>query len=369
MKTSLIIIAYFIVGITFCFGQTHKEIYICPPCNLSCDSLTFLDPGECPHCRMKLVTNEELHQYDDLMVNEIKIEKGSGAFLVEGGVGHKEKTIRIYYHQPENFTPDSPILMVIPGSGRDADEYRDSWVEASERYGVLILSPKYAEQDYDFGGYHLGGVLYDMNLERCVTYKENSNIVELDESNFRYHINLKAEEWIFNDFDKVFDSVVNVTSSTQTKYDIFGHSAGGQILHRLVLFHPHSKANRILASNSGFYTLPDFHTALPFGLKNSSVTNQHLKASFRNELVLFLGELDNENETGGLLLRSPTVDQQGLHRLERGRFFYREAKLKAREMNADFNWKLEVIPQTGHDFRKMGAAAAKYLYESSKSSN
>lgn len=362
MKIKLTIVVYLIAGLTFGSSQTHKEMYACKPCGLPCDSLSFQEPGECPHCKMKLVTKEELHKFNDLQVNEIKIEEGSGAFLMEGGVGHKEKTIRIYYHKPINFAPDSPILMVIAGSGRDADEYRDSWKEASEKYGVLILSPQYPKQEYDFGGYHLGGVMHDLNLENCVSYKKKSNIVHLDESKFSYKINANSEEWIFNDFDRIFDSVVSTLGSRQTRYDIFGHSAGGQILHRFVLFHHNSKANRILASNSGFYTMPDLTSSVPYGLKDTQVGNQHLKASFKKELVLFLGELDNENETGGILLRSPTFDKQGFHRLERGKYFYREAKLTASTLNVDFKWKLEIIPHIGHDFRKMGAAAAKYLY-------
>ncbi len=149
-------------------------------------------------------------------------------------------------------------------------------------------------------------------------------------------------------------------NSNQTEYDVFGHSAGGQILHRFVLFQPHSNANRILASNSGFYTLPDFNSELPFGIKNTPLSEEDLKSSFKKQLVLFNGELDNENEKGGTLLRSPSADKQGLHRLERGRFFYNAAK--AREMEVTFNWELVIIPSAGHNHRKMGDATAEFLY-------
>ena len=44
---------------------------------------------------------------------------------------------------------------------------------------------------------------------------------------------------------------------------MFGHSAGAQILHRMVLFAPGSRADRIVAANSGFYTLADPDQALP----------------------------------------------------------------------------------------------------------
>lgn len=366
IRSTLILFLYLLTVFTFCYSQTHKETYSCKPCGLACDSLIFDGPGQCPNCTMNLVTNESLHKFDNLVVNEINIEKGSGEFIIEGGGSHQEKTIRIFYYKPGNFAPDSPILLVIPGSGRDGDEYRDSWIEASEKHGVLILSPSYAEKDYDFGGYHLGGLLYDSNLENCVTYRENSNLVELDEAKFTYSINSNPEEWIFNDFDRLFDQVVLAVGSSQTRYDIFGHSAGGQILHRLPLFHPLSKANRILASNSAFYTLPDSDLTFPFGVKNTPIDNPHLKPSFKTRLVLFLGELDNENENGGLLLRSPTADKQGLHRLERGKYFFKEGQKIASKMDTPFNWKIAIIPGVGHDFRKMGKAAAAYLYENTE---
>ncbi|MCR9287561.1 MAG: hypothetical protein NXI23_09285 [Bacteroidetes bacterium] len=58
------------------------------------------------------------------------------------------------------------------------------------------------------------------------------------------------------------------------------------------------------------------------------ILEENLVTSFSKKLVLFNGELDNENETGGTLLRSPTVDKQGLHRIERGHFFIIGQKTK-----------------------------------------
>jgi hypothetical protein len=295
-------------------------------------------------------------------IGYINIQLGSGSFLIEGGKEHEDKIIEVFYHKPENHQSNSPILIVVPGAGRNGDSYRDAWVEASEKYGVLILSPMYPEEDYAFGDYHLCGLMYDLTLENSLEYVENSNVVKLDEEKFDYQVNSQSDQWIFQDFDRIFNLVVDTLGSSQTQYDIFGHSAGGQILHRMAIFHPNSKARRILAANSGFYTLPDFDTALPFGLKNSPLSEANLKETFKTNLVLFIGELDNQDEQGGTLLRSPTVDQQGTHRLERGKYFYDFAQRKAETMKTGFHWQIEIVPGVGHDQRKMGAAAAKYLY-------
>jgi hypothetical protein len=79
-------------------------------------------------------------------------------------------------------------------------------------------------------------------------------------------------------------------------------------------------------------------------------------------LVLFIGELDNENEKGGLLLRSPSVDKPGLHPLERAKYFFTKSRNIAEGMGLEFNWKLEIITYVGRNHRKIEGAAAKYSY-------
>ncbi|EAR00065.1 hypothetical protein FB2170_00325 [Maribacter sp. HTCC2170] len=294
---------------------------------------------------------------------DINIQTGSGSFFIEGGIDSEEKTVKVYYHRPENFTIDSEILLVIPGAGRNGDSYRNAWIEESEKYGLLILSPMYPENEYGFDDYHLGGLIKDSNLQECIERVENSNKIKLDEDKLTFKMNLITDEWIFNDFDRIFDLAVEALKSNQKSYDLFGHSAGGHILHRFALFQENSKAGKILASNASFYTLPKFNDSYPFGLKDTPVDEVLLKNAFRKNLIVLLGELDNENETGGSFLSSPTANLQGLHRLERGKYFYEMAKAKALEMKTEFNWEIKIIPNVGHNHRLMGAAAGDYLYK------
>ncbi len=293
----------------------------------------------------------------------IKINEGSGFFIIEGGEGHKTDTITVHYHKPKNINPKSRILIVIPGAGRNGDDYRDSWVEASKKYNVLILSPSYSEKSYSYGKYHLGGVVKDLDLTKGITFKKNTNQVWMNEDLVDFKINEEENKWIYRDFDRIFDTVKKAIKSKQREYDMFGHSAGGQILHRFVLTHHKSKASKILASNAGTYTLPDKQTNFPFGIKDIDIDDKALKIAFRKNLVLFLGELDNADETRGRMLRSITADKQGTHRLARGIHFYNYSKQAAKKAKLDFNWKLEVIPGVGHNQKDMARAAAEYLYE------
>ena len=336
-----------------CTGR--RATFVCKPCNAACDDLIFDKPGQCPYCKMPLVKERVL--------SKINIETGSGYFQIKGSTDSLVKSITVFYYKPRNFQADAEILLVLPGSGRNAESYRNAWIEESEKYGMLILSLMYPERMYSFEDYHLGGLVKTSNLEHRVIMSETSNIAWLDEAELDLYPNTDPEKWIFRDFDRIFELAKAATNSTQQKYHLFGHSAGGHVLHRYALFGASPKVDKIAVCNPSFYTLPDFEVRFPFGLKNAPMNPEELGQAFEKKLILFLGELDNEHETNGVFLRSKTADEQGLHRLARGRNFFRRSKETAAQMNQSFNWKMEVVPQVGHDHRRMGDAVGKYLFE------
>ena len=311
---------------------------------------------------MELVTRDQVARQAQLVVNEVAMEQGSGVFLIEGGVGREARTINVFYHLPGNYRADSRMLVVIPGAGRNGDSYRDAWIEESERYGVVVLSPQYLERDYGFGDYHLAGLVERLNIADVVEFVEGTNHVRLAEEALAFDMVTEAERWIFDDFDRIFELAVAALGGAQDTYDVFGHSAGGQILHRMALFDPASKADRIIAANSGSYTVPDREIDFPFGLGRTALTEEDLERAFQRNLVLLVGERDDENETGGRLLRSPSADRLGLHRLARGKAFYQRSLEVAEALGTEFRWQVRVVPGVGHGHRKMGDAAARLLY-------
>lgn len=282
---------------------------------------------------------------------EARDAKGnSGNYILEQGDGAKADVV-IYFHEPANLTPDSPVLLVIPGSGRNAWDYRDGWINASEKYGVLILSPHYPEKGYPmFWDYNIGGMLSDVVINAARTGFAS------------FSINQNPQDWIFRDFDTVFDGATRRFGVNARQYDMFGHSAGGQILHRFTMFNPNNKASRLLAANAGWYTVPQFGIGFPYGLEDSGVSKDTLRSAFKTGLVVFLGELDNENEKRGHLARNQDLDVQGTHRFARGKHFFAQAEEMAGQLGVEFNWTLKVVPGVGHDYRRMSEAAAEFLY-------
>ena len=292
-----------------------------------------------------------LFSSNTLAENE-SIHLGSGKFTIEGGKGHAEKKIDVYYHLPISYDENTQVLLVIPGAGRNGWSYRDSWVEASEKHNVLILSPSYSEQSYPrFWNYNVARMISDVKINKAKSAIQSYRVVS------------DSKEWIFSDFDRVFNySVSELSRLTVKKYDMFGHSAGGQILHRFALFDLKNKANRILASNSGWYTVPTFKENFPYGLNKGVSTQEKISAVFKSKLTIFLGELDNEHETRGHLVRNPQLDIQGTYRLSRGKHFFKKSLELASTLKVKSNWNIYVVKGVGHDYKNMGKAAAIYLY-------
>ncbi|MDF1864442.1 MAG: hypothetical protein P1U70_06390 [Saprospiraceae bacterium] len=189
---------------------------------------------------MNLILKGNLFAEDELIQDDIRIQDGAGVYMVSGGIGNTQNAIKVFYYKPKNYSPESRILMVIPEAGRNGDSYRDAWIEEAKKYSVLIISPMYPEDVYGFEKYHLCGLISNLNLRESIEYVKGTNIAKMDEEKFSFDINANSSEWIFNDFDRLFDLTVQSLNSTQTKYDLFGHSAGGQILHRLAIFHPNN---------------------------------------------------------------------------------------------------------------------------------
>jgi poly(3-hydroxybutyrate) depolymerase len=279
-----------------------------------------------------------------------RLQVGAGTFTLRVGAD-ESRDVEVYYYRPRDLTEQSPVLIVLPGAGRNAWDYRQHWIDASEQFGVLVLSLHYPESRYPrFWNYNLAGMIADVAIEPSGKA-------------MNYRIVTDRRQWLFDDIDRIFESAVRATGLKTKRYDLFGHSAGGQFLHRFALFADRdTKADRILAANSGWYTVPDSHERFPYGLAEAPMTDEQLSVAFARHLVVFLGGSDDENETRGDLVRNAQTDRQGTHRLARGKYFYARAGRMAARMNTRFNWTLVVEPGVGHDPKRMAGAAARYLY-------
>lgn len=267
-----------------------------------------------------------------------QLTNGKGSFEFSEYRPLKDKPIKVFYYKPNGDVKNMPILFVMHGVLRNADTYRDNWVDLSEKYKVLIIVPEFSTQ------YFPGSRSYNYGNLKTKGGELNDEAI-----------------WSYSLIDPVFDYVVKLTGSNQQTYDIFGHSAGSQFVHRFFLFKEKTKANKIVTANAGTYTALDFDIEFPYGIKDMGINNNRLKNILGKELIIQLGEEDIDPKDKYLTV-TPAAMKQGRFRLERGKYFYEVAKTQAERLNTDFNWKIRTVPGVGHQNEKMAIDAAEYLY-------
>lgn len=266
------------------------------------------------------------------------IGPGAGSFRFLDDRGATGKPLTVWYYRTLSFSEATPIVFVMHGVKRDAENYRDNWMATAERYGFLLLCPEFTRADYPHRTAYQLGNLFD-----------------------RAGGPTPKDGWTFGVIERLFDSVREATGNGSERYHIYGHSAGGQFVHRLALFLPEARYATAVAANSGWYTMPTFDgKTFPYGLRGSVSTPEGLKRAFGNRLVVLLGERDTDVEDP-FLRTSKGARRQGRNRFERGHAFYATAREESARLGVTLNWTLKTVPGAAHFDPMMMPAAAQIL--------
>lgn len=128
----------------------------------------------------------------------------------------------------------------------------------------------------------------------------------------------------------------------------------------MVLASPSLRADRVVAANAGWYTLPDLGTPWPFGLGDLELDEATLRRAFARPLDVLLGSEDTDPRHR-TLNRSPEVSKQGPHRFARGVNFFTQARAAASRLGTPFAWRLAQVGGVGHDSERMAPEALRLL--------
>jgi pimeloyl-ACP methyl ester carboxylesterase len=169
-----------------------------------------------------------------------------------------------------------------------------------------------------------------------------------------------ASLWSLNVIEHLFDAIKGATGNASATYLLYGHSEGGQFVHRLVLLLPEARYAKAVAANPGWYTMPTFDITFPYGLGGSPATEGSLRQSLRRAFVLLLGDQDTDPNAKDLR-KTPQAMAQGVHRFERGQHYFKEARNRATELQCPFGWHLQVVPGAAHQNSMMSRPAAAIL--------
>lgn len=263
------------------------------------------------------------------------ISVGIDSFVIYAYKESERKSIKVWTYKPENWKDKDKIVFVMHGGGRNADDYLNAWVELADKNKLLIIAPEFENKfsKYTTNDYQEGNLF---------TFFGTKN---------------PKSEWAFSVVENIFDHIKSVNNITNEQYDIFGHSAGGQFVHRMVMLMPESKIGIAIAANSGFYTLPDEDLEFPYGIKNTEVDLQKV---YQKRLIILLGELDNDPSLGTFRTTDLAMEQ-GAHRLERGTSFFNANEELKNKKNWAFNWEMDTVENVGHDYEKMSENAVEWI--------
>lgn len=262
---------------------------------------------------------------------------GKGVYQFAESTGVNNKPINIYYYRPQNWKSGDRIFVIFHGQDRKVDFFIEGLKKESESKNLLLICPEFDKEKYPG--------------DRCYNY---GNVMTNHYKNL-----MPKTQWTYNAANRIIDDVIKRTKADKSKIIFFGHSAGGQFMHRYLFFADKIKADRVIAASSGVYCMPYENIRFPYGLKNIPITNNELKRAYETDVIIMVGEEDILR--GKYFPKSAEADEQGLTRLERGKNFFAKSKLKAEELNAKFNWQFVAVPNVRHSGIKMARQALKYI--------
>lgn len=266
---------------------------------------------------------------------DVVLPAGDGSFVFDGWAG---PPLRVWYHRPEAVGVDTPVLFVLHGVKRDADRYRDQWSALARRLGFVLIVPEFdAARFPGADAYNLGNLMDDAG--RVVP----------------------PEQRTFTVLEPLFDRVRALTGTRVEGYDLYGHSAGAQFVHRYLLFTRHTRVARAVVANAGWYTMPVDSVDFPYGLAGTDIAASALREALERPVAVLLGTGDTDTQHSSLR-RTPEAMAQGPHRLARGEAFFAAGRRAARRAGLAFGWQLVLVDGAVHDNAMMAARAADWLY-------
>jgi poly(3-hydroxybutyrate) depolymerase len=193
--------------------------------------------------------------------------------------------------RPRDYHTGTPVLFVHHGVRRNGKDYRNYWLELVDEAGILAIAIEFPEASFpQYLWYHFG------------------NLHDKDGTLNR------REEWTFGIDERLFDLLRAQGITTRQRYGLFGHSAGGQFVHRMVSFGFRDRVAVAVSANAGTYAMPDLATPWPFGLGQTDVDTDALRALLGFRITVMAGTAVAVNHRT-LLPKGPALHAPGYNPL------------------------------------------------------
>ena len=244
----------------------------------------------------------------------------------------------VFYHLPKTIDNDTKVLFVVHGNTRNADDYLNSWIRLTKDKNIAIFAPHFKRSSF-------------------ISF----NTLQMSTSNGKIRTN--TDLYLHNSIDTLFKYIKTKFKLNDKLYDIYGHSAGAQFVHRYLLMSDNPSVNKAVAANAGWYTFlngADF----PYGVKNPpiSLTDSNVKKFLSTNLYILIGT--NDIDVDSSINKSKGAQKQGINRLQRAKNFFTYTESIVEQNNLEFKWKYQAVPGAPHSNKVMSKAAVLVLFES-----
>ena len=244
----------------------------------------------------------------------------------------------VFYHLPKTIDNDTKVLFVVHGNTRNADDYLNSWIRLTKDKNIAIFAPHFKRSSF-------------------ISF----NTLQMSTSNGK--IRTDTDLYLHNSIDTLFKYIKTKFKLNDKLYDIYGHSAGAQFVHRYLLMSDNPSVNKAVAANAGWYTFlngADF----PYGVKNPpiSLTDSNVKKFLSTNLYILIGT--NDIDVDSSINKSKGAQKQGINRLQRAKNFFTYTESIVEQNNLEFKWKYQAVPGAPHSNKVMSRAAVLILFES-----
>lgn len=244
----------------------------------------------------------------------------------------------VFYHLPKIIDNDTKVLFVVHGNTRNADDYLNSWIRLTKDKNIAIFAPHFKRSSF-------------------ISF----NTLQMSTSSGK--IRTDTDLYLHNSIDTLFKYIKAKFKLNDKLYDIYGHSAGAQFVHRYLLMSDNPSVNKAVAANAGWYTFlngADF----PYGVKNPpiSLTDSNVKKFLSTNLYILIGT--NDIDIDSSINKSKGAQKQGINRLQRAKNFFTYTESIVEQNNLEFKWKYQAVPGAPHSNKVMSKAAVLVLFES-----
>ena len=239
--------------------------------------------------------------------------------------------------RPRAFSPRIPVLLVFHGDLRNGADFRDFWLPLVDEAQLLAITLEFSATAYP------GPEWYNLGNRLDADGREKPR-----------------DQWTYGVPGRLFTALCTQGVTARRRYGVFGHSSGGQFVHRMISLGFRGTVAAAATANAGTYAMPDLQVAFPFGLGGTHLDEMALLTLLAFRLTILAGTADVDTASPHFPNDAAAM-RQGPTRFARAHAYIDAARDAAKRYGVACAWTILDVTDVGHDAKQMSAAAAPVL--------